>query len=397
MINPSLPLVPTSVETEPDLKTRRGSINHPAVMDSEGRRDFVSNDHSHNDQNSNSEGINDQAPDEVNNDSNTSEINTEQPQPRRSARIRNAPSKLQDYYCQSIMGSRDTTRTSPHPMDKFTLLYSHGNAADLRQMQALFLELRAHLRVKIMSYDYSGYGGSSGKPSEFNTYYGIEAVYNCLKSEYGIKREDVILIKTMTATALSLALPTNGAMAAVEVLFQYRVVRAYDDDDVAETGVFYSKHNLGIKGVMPVESPAMPPNQRHSTQKTGRGRGGHAAASKGKGSGTRRDGASTSSGIPTTENWFGNLETPGIFQFGRAPHVNHPAVALPLAHRRRPDSPLFHFAPVGLSICTHPSMSAIHPSISIPPPSIFIPLPSLAATPPSLLAQQGLGQPLSLL
>nr|GMC66990.1 protein ABHD17B [Ipomoea batatas] len=105
------------------------------------------------------------------------------------------------------------------PGDEFTLLYSHGNAADLRQMQALFLELRAHLRVKIMSYDYSGYGGSSGKPSEFNTYYGIEAVYNCLKSEYGIKREDVILIKTMTATALSLALPTNGAMAAVEVLF----------------------------------------------------------------------------------------------------------------------------------------------------------------------------------
>nr|GMD84398.1 hypothetical protein Iba_chr14aCG14330 [Ipomoea batatas] len=69
---------------------------------------------------------------------------------------------------------------------------------------------------------------------------------------------------------------------------------------------------------MPVESPAMPLNQRHSTQKTGRGRGGHAAASKGKGSGTRRDGASTSSGIPTTENWFGNLETPGIFQFEEA-------------------------------------------------------------------------------
>ncbi|XP_031106141.1 uncharacterized protein LOC116010771 [Ipomoea triloba] len=41
-----------------------------------------------------------------------------------------------------------------------------------------------------------------------------------------------ILIKTRTATALSLALPTNAAMAAVEVLFQYRVVRAYHDDGV---------------------------------------------------------------------------------------------------------------------------------------------------------------------
>lgn len=31
------------------------------------------------------------------------------------------------------------------------------------------------------------------QPSEFNTYYDIEAVYNCLKSEYGIKQEELIL------------------------------------------------------------------------------------------------------------------------------------------------------------------------------------------------------------
>ncbi|KAL6532739.1 hypothetical protein OROGR_013699 [Orobanche gracilis] len=38
-----------------------------------------------------------------------------------------------------------------HPSARFTLLYSHGNAADLGQMQELFIELRAHLRVNIMS------------------------------------------------------------------------------------------------------------------------------------------------------------------------------------------------------------------------------------------------------
>ncbi|XP_042503417.1 alpha/beta hydrolase domain-containing protein 17B-like isoform X3 [Macadamia integrifolia] len=80
-----------------------------------------------------------------------------------------------------------------YPLARFTLLYSHGNAADLGQMQELFIQLRAHLRINIMSYDYSGYGASSGKPSEFNTYYDIEAVYNCLKREYGVKQEDVIL------------------------------------------------------------------------------------------------------------------------------------------------------------------------------------------------------------
>ncbi|XP_076910896.1 uncharacterized protein LOC143568689 [Bidens hawaiensis] len=80
-----------------------------------------------------------------------------------------------------------------HPLGKLTVLYSHGNAADLGQMKELFIELRAHLRVNIMSYDYSGYGASTGKPSEFNTYYDIEAVYNCLKNNYGIKQEDLIL------------------------------------------------------------------------------------------------------------------------------------------------------------------------------------------------------------
>ena len=39
-----------------------------------------------------------------------------------------------------------------HPFARFTLLYSHGNAADLGQMHELFIELRAHLRVNIMRY-----------------------------------------------------------------------------------------------------------------------------------------------------------------------------------------------------------------------------------------------------
>ncbi|KAI3694015.1 hypothetical protein L1987_76973 [Smallanthus sonchifolius] len=40
--------------------------------------------------------------------------------------------------------------------------------------------------------DYSGYGQSSGKSSEQNTYADIEAAYRCLKVTYGVK-EDVIL------------------------------------------------------------------------------------------------------------------------------------------------------------------------------------------------------------
>ncbi|KAJ0433177.1 putative serine aminopeptidase, S33, alpha/Beta hydrolase [Helianthus annuus] len=80
-----------------------------------------------------------------------------------------------------------------HPMASSTLLYSHGNAADLGQMYELFVELSIRLRVNLMGYDYSGYGQSTGKPSENNTYADIEAVYKCLEESYGTKQEDVVL------------------------------------------------------------------------------------------------------------------------------------------------------------------------------------------------------------
>ncbi|KAK7271884.1 hypothetical protein RJT34_28138 [Clitoria ternatea] len=80
-----------------------------------------------------------------------------------------------------------------HPMPSSTLLYSHGNATDLAQMYHLFIHLSFHLRVNLIGYDYSGYGQSSGKPSEQNTYADIEAVYRCLEESYGTKQEDIIL------------------------------------------------------------------------------------------------------------------------------------------------------------------------------------------------------------
>ncbi|KAI4352200.1 hypothetical protein L6164_006474 [Bauhinia variegata] len=74
-----------------------------------------------------------------------------------------------------------------------TMLYSHGNAADLGQMFELFVELSNRLRLNVMGYDYSGYGQSTGKPTEYNTYADIEAAYNSLKEQYGVKDDQLIL------------------------------------------------------------------------------------------------------------------------------------------------------------------------------------------------------------
>lgn len=80
-----------------------------------------------------------------------------------------------------------------HPKASATMLYSHGNAADLGQMMELFVELSKRLRVNIMGYDYSGYGQSTGKPTEYNTYADIDAAYKCLKEQYGVQDEKLIL------------------------------------------------------------------------------------------------------------------------------------------------------------------------------------------------------------
>nr|XP_010912928.1 alpha/beta hydrolase domain-containing protein 17B [Elaeis guineensis]XP_010912929.1 alpha/beta hydrolase domain-containing protein 17B [Elaeis guineensis] len=96
-----------------------------------------------------------------------------------------------------------------NPMAASTLLYSHGNAADLGQMYELFIELSIHLRVNLLGYDYSGYGRSSGKPSEQNTYADIEAAYKCLIETYGAKEEDIILYGQSVGSGPAVDLATH--------------------------------------------------------------------------------------------------------------------------------------------------------------------------------------------
>ncbi|KAF3785331.1 ABHD17B protein [Nymphaea thermarum] len=96
-----------------------------------------------------------------------------------------------------------------NPMANLTVLYSHGNAADLGQMYELFIELSIHLRVNLMGYDYSGYGQSSGKPSENNTYADIEAAYKCLLEEYGTKEENIVLYGQSVGSGPTLDLATR--------------------------------------------------------------------------------------------------------------------------------------------------------------------------------------------
>ncbi|XBI38208.1 hypothetical protein VPH35_123305 [Triticum aestivum] len=59
-------------------------------------------------------------------------------------------------------------------------------------VEAIVGEMTTMLRWR-SRYDYSGYGRSSGKASEANTFADIESAYKCLVEVYGTREEDIVL------------------------------------------------------------------------------------------------------------------------------------------------------------------------------------------------------------
>ncbi|KAM9065605.1 alpha/beta hydrolase domain-containing protein 17C-like isoform 3-T3 [Sarcophilus harrisii] len=73
------------------------------------------------------------------------------------------------------------------PSSRYTLLFSHGNAVDLGQMCSFYIGLGSRINCNIFSYDYSGYGVSSGKPSEKNLYADIDAAWQALRTRLTVQ------------------------------------------------------------------------------------------------------------------------------------------------------------------------------------------------------------------
>ena len=101
------------------------------------------------------------------------------------------------------------------PSAKYTILFSHGNAVDLGQMMSFYIGLGSRINCNIFSYDYSGYGVSSGKPSEKNLYADIDAAWQSLRSRYGISPEHVILYGQSIGTVPCIDLASRFEVGAV--------------------------------------------------------------------------------------------------------------------------------------------------------------------------------------
>ncbi|XP_053977036.1 alpha/beta hydrolase domain-containing protein 17B isoform X3 [Hylaeus anthracinus] len=98
---------------------------------------------------------------------------------------------------------------------RFTILFSHGNAADLGQMSSFYLGLGSRINCNVFSYDYSGYGVSSGKPSEKNLYADIDAAWHALRTRYGINPDNIILYGQSIGTVPTVDLAARYEVGAV--------------------------------------------------------------------------------------------------------------------------------------------------------------------------------------
>jgi len=85
------------------------------------------------------------------------------------------------------------------------------------QMAASLVQMGAFLRCDVLGYDYSGYGTSSGSPSEKNVYADAEAAFESLKVKWGVKPEKIILYGQSIGTGPTVHLAAKHRVAGVVI------------------------------------------------------------------------------------------------------------------------------------------------------------------------------------
>ncbi|CAG0921192.1 unnamed protein product [Notodromas monacha] len=97
----------------------------------------------------------------------------------------------------------------------FTILYSHGNSCDFGHTLHFLSVLCTVTRCNLITYDYSGFGESTGSPSEQGMYADHYATYQFLLSKFNLTPDRVILFGHSIGTVAAVELATRVDVAGV--------------------------------------------------------------------------------------------------------------------------------------------------------------------------------------
>jgi len=114
-----------------------------------------------------------------------------------------------------------------------TLVWSHGNAGNIAGRSPVLQALAAR-GLGVLAYDYRGYGGSEGVPSEAGVYRDVEAAYDSV----ALPGARIVAFGESLGGAVSIYLATERPCAAVVVVSTFTTMR-----DVA-------RHHYGAAGLL---------------------------------------------------------------------------------------------------------------------------------------------------
>ncbi len=100
--------------------------------------------------------------------------------------------EYEDVEFRNVLGHRLHGWWLPHPEARFTLLFCHGNGGNISHRLESFRIFHS-LGLNIFIFDYSGYGRSSGTPSEEATREDARAAWKWLHKEREIAPEQVVV------------------------------------------------------------------------------------------------------------------------------------------------------------------------------------------------------------
>jgi len=96
-----------------------------------------------------------------------------------------------------------------------TLLFSHGNSTDIGIMFHHLRDMCSRLQCDVFAYEYSGYGESTGVPSEADLYSDIEAAYHYLTHDCGTPEDHIVCYGQSIGSVPSIDLASRTAVGGV--------------------------------------------------------------------------------------------------------------------------------------------------------------------------------------
>lgn len=113
------------------------------------------------------------------------------------------------FYTYTIYGNRVACIFIKNDQPAPTIVYSHTNAEDIGTILGHMWKLKRKVQCNVFTYDYSGFGMSSGLPSERNIYADIQAAINELMKRKNIKENELILFGESIGSAPTIFLATQ--------------------------------------------------------------------------------------------------------------------------------------------------------------------------------------------